>query len=159
MTRIQRSATRRESRLACQDSAGVPAFQSSFRISASFYRAQITLLIKNWARRASKPAKARNEERKRCRRTRRSKQGRATLLCDPWARSCQADSKRAAELGGAKHPGTVFGGVAFASPAEINQTFAWLFTDTPASVSIAASSPDWNISRTMSQPPTNSPLT
>src|SRR5271154_3576208 len=43
--------------------------------------------------------------------------------------------------------------------AEARQAPAWLFTGTPASASIAASSPDWNISRVMSQPPTNSPLT
>jgi len=42
--------------------------------------------------------------------------------------------------------------------ADAHQTLAWLFSGTPASVSIAASSPDWNISRVMSQPPTNSPL-
>ena len=42
---------------------------------------------------------------------------------------------------------------------KVRQTPAWLFTRTPASESIAASSPDWNISRVMSQPPTNSPLT
>ncbi len=46
-----------------------------------------------------------------------------------------------------------------AGRAEAHQTLAWLFTGTPASVRIAASSPDWNISRVMSQPPTNSPLT
>jgi hypothetical protein len=42
--------------------------------------------------------------------------------------------------------------------AEAHQTLAWALTGTPASASIAASSPDWNISRVMSQPPTNSPL-
>src|SRR5208282_291229 len=44
-------------------------------------------------------------------------------------------------------------------PAAARQTLAWLFSGTPASARIAASSPDWNISRVMSQPPTNSPLT
>jgi hypothetical protein len=48
----------------------------------------------------------------------------------------------------------------FRSPsAHALQTLAWLFSGTPASVSIAANSPDWNISRVMSQPPTNAPLT
>ena len=39
-----------------------------------------------------------------------------------------------------------------------DQALAGCFTATPASVSIAASSPDWNISVAMSAPPTNSPL-
>ena len=39
------------------------------------------------------------------------------------------------------------------------QPFAPCFTGRPASLRWVASSPDWNISRTMSQPPTNSPLT
>ncbi len=42
--------------------------------------------------------------------------------------------------------------------AQARHAPAWLFTRTPASASMAASSPDWNISRVMSQPPTNSPL-
>ncbi len=42
---------------------------------------------------------------------------------------------------------------------DAHQTLAWLFSGTPASVRTAASSPDWNISRVMSQPPTNWPLT
>ena len=43
--------------------------------------------------------------------------------------------------------------------AKPHHTPAWVFSGTPASASIADSSPDWNISRAMSQPPTNSPLT
>ena len=42
--------------------------------------------------------------------------------------------------------------------AQERQAPAWLFSRTPASEIIAASSPDWNISRVMSHPPTNSPL-
>ncbi len=45
------------------------------------------------------------------------------------------------------------------SRRRFDHALAGCFTSTPASVSIAASSPDWNISRVMSQPPTNSPLT
>ena len=37
--------------------------------------------------------------------------------------------------------------------------YAWVLVATPLSASIVSSSPDWNISVTMSQPPTNSPLT
>ena len=33
------------------------------------------------------------------------------------------------------------------------------FTATPLSLSVCCNSPAWNISRTMSQPPTNSPFT
>jgi len=39
------------------------------------------------------------------------------------------------------------------------QAPAALFNRTPASVKTDANSPDWNISRTISHPPTNSPLT
>jgi len=38
------------------------------------------------------------------------------------------------------------------------QALAGCFTSMPASARWATSSPDWNISRTMSQPPMNSPL-
>src|ERR1700722_1317225 len=40
-----------------------------------------------------------------------------------------------------------------------SQAPALAFNGTPASVKTDASSPDWNISRTISHPPTNSPLT
>ncbi len=39
------------------------------------------------------------------------------------------------------------------------QTQAWAFTGTPFSFSSVSSSPAWNISLTISQPPMNSPLT
>jgi hypothetical protein len=39
------------------------------------------------------------------------------------------------------------------------QAVAGAFVATPLSLSRDCSSPDWNISRIMSQPPTNSPLT
>src|ERR1700691_5371183 len=43
--------------------------------------------------------------------------------------------------------------------AAANQAPAVVFSWTPASVITDASSPDWNISRTISHPPRNSPLT
>ena len=39
------------------------------------------------------------------------------------------------------------------------ETYASVLCSTPFSASSVSSSPDWNISVTMSQPPTNSPLT
>ena len=43
--------------------------------------------------------------------------------------------------------------------ARKSQAVAGAFVATPLSLSRDCSSPDWNISRMMSQPPTNSPLT
>ena len=47
----------------------------------------------------------------------------------------------------------------FDSSGLADHALAGCFTGTPFSVITVASSPDWNISRTMSQPPRNSPLT
>ena len=75
-------------------------------------------------------------------RRRRAPQPRATMRAAPSGRNRDPPSPRP---------------VARASGER--QAFAVAFKGTPASVRIAASSPDWNISRVMSQPPTNSPLT
>ncbi len=62
------------------------------------------------------------------------------------------------EASGAGAPGPGASGADGAATGQAGQPMARSRMATPFSSRSGISSPDWNISRTMSQPPTNSPL-
>ena len=55
--------------------------------------------------------------------------------------------------------GVTYKGINVLDDADLRQAVAGALAAMPFALRCVASSPDWNISRTMSQPPINSPLT